>query len=187
MKKGPMPLLLRANGKGPLSNFKQCKIMKSKQFLVLFSILLIANAVAYFASCRQDEAASLTPKPTGDMPATYRACTDDTGCSYVITANNANFTVVLCGDIPIAGTACSVGCGTNANDRSLTVPLTMGTPYSFCVDDAGSVCVFNPGMADITVDVGVAGLTPITVPIPAGQRSCFSSDDNCTVTNNHCY
>ena len=159
--------------------------MKPNRFLFLFSLLTVANAVAYFTSCRQDEAATRAPKVTGDMPATYRTCTDDSGCSYVITATT-NTTVVLCGDIPNAINACAVGCGTNANDKSLTVPLTMGTPYSFCVDKAGSVCVFNPGMADITVDVGVAGLTPITVPIPAGQRSCFSSDNTCSVTNNDC-
>jgi hypothetical protein len=186
-KKGPMPLLLRANGKGPLSNFKPCKSMKSNRFFVLFFLLIAANAVTYFSSCRQDEAATLTPNPTGDMSATYRTCTDDSGCSYVITAT-ANCTVDLCGDVIGAMTACAVGCGSNANDRSLTVPLTMGTPHSFCVEDAGSVCVFNPGMADITVSVNVAGTSgPPPITIPAGQRSCFSSDDNCTVTNNYCY
>ena len=118
--------------------------MNTNRFLVLFSLLIAANAIAYFSSCRQDEAASLTPKPTGDMPAVDRSCTDNSGCSYVITPT-ADCTVVLCGDVIGPVTTCAVGCGTNGADVSITVPLTMGTPYSFCVLKGGSVCVYNPG------------------------------------------
>ena len=153
---------------------------------MLFFLLITANAIAYFSSCRQDEAATLTPKPTGDMPATYRTCTDDSGCSYVITAT-ANCTVDLCGDVIGAMTACAVGCGTYSADVSITVPLTMGTPYSFCVTKGGSVCVYNPGATAITVTVYVAGTTaPAAVTIQPGNRSCFSSDLDCSVTNTAC-
>ena len=160
--------------------------MKPNRFLLLFSLLLIANAVAYFSSCRQDEAATITPNPTGDLPATYRTCTDDSGCSYVITPQ-ADCTVELCGDIIGASTACTVGCGTNNNDRSITVQLTMGTPYSFCVLIGGSVCVYNPGATAITVTVYVAGtIAPAAVTIQPGNRRCFSSDLDCSVTNTAC-
>ena len=161
--------------------------MKSNKFLVLFSLLLAANAVAYFYSCRQDEAASLTPKPTSDMPASDRACLDNDYCSYVIEATTT-CTVDLCGDVLGAFNACTVGCGTNGVDLSKTVQLTANTPYTFCVYKLGSVCVYNPGATAITVDVYVAGANVISnVNIPAGQRSCFSSDIDCSATVNDCY
>jgi len=162
--------------------------MKSNRFFVLFSLLIVANAVAYFSSCRQDEAATLTPNPTGDMPATYRACTDDDWCSYVITAAT-NCSVILCGDVLGALTPCAVGCGTNGTDASITVPLTANTPYTFCVRKVGSVCVQNPSTATQAIDVlvKVAGANQIPVTIGIGQIECFSSDDTCSMTYNNCY
>ncbi len=160
--------------------------MKRTRFFALVFLLIAANAIAYFSSCRQDEAATLAPNSTGDMAATYRTCTDDSGCSYVITPD-ADCTVVLCGDIPNVVTACAVGCGTNAADVSLTVPLTANTPYSFCVLKLGSVCVFNPGATAITGTVRVAGTTPVNINIGAGNRTCFSSDNACSVTTNDCF
>ena len=162
--------------------------MNKNRFLVLFSLLIAANAVAYFYSCRQDEAATLTPKPTGDMPAVDRACTDDTWCSYVITAS-ADCTVELCGDLLVYTNTCTVGCGTHASDFSNIVQLTASTPYTFCVQDDGSVCVYNPPAAPlaINVTVEVAGTTPVNVNIPVGQRRCFSSDPDCSFTDDDCY
>lgn len=162
--------------------------MKPNRFFVLFFLLIAANAVAYFYSCRQDEAASLTPKPKGDMPATYRACTDDDWCSYVIEAT-ANCTVILCGDLLVSTGACTFGCGTNSADVSISVPLTANTPYTFCVRKVGSVCVQNPSTAlqAINVSVEVAGANTIPVTIGIGQFECFSSDDTCSMTYNNCY
>ena len=172
---------------GAIKCKKHFKIMKPNRFILLFSLLLAANAVAYFYSCRQDEAASLTPKPTGDIPVTYRACLDDDYCSYVIQATT-NCTVDLCGDVLGAVNACTVGCGSFGADLSKTVQLTANTPYTFCVYETGSVCVFNPGMADITVSVNVAGVGGYNnVPIPSGMRECFSSDADCSLTSDDCY
>lgn len=60
--------------------------MKPNRFLWLFSLLLAANAVTYFFSCQQDEAAPLTPKTLSHTPVGERACLDDDYCSWVITA-----------------------------------------------------------------------------------------------------
>lgn len=172
---------------GAIKCKKHFKIMKPNRFILLFSLLLAANAVAYFYSCQQDEAASLTPKPTTDMPASDRACLNSNYCSYVIEATT-NCTVILCGDLLVSTGACAFGCGTNANDMSITVPLTANTPYTFCVLKAGSVCVQNPSTAlqaiDVTVEVAGANQVPVTIPI--GQIECFSSDQDCAVTNNVC-
>jgi len=162
-------------------------IMKRTQFLALVILLIAANAIAYFSSCRQDESTTITPKPTGDMPAVDRACTDDDWCSYVIEAT-ANCTVILCGDLLVSTGACTFGCGTNSADVSISVPLTANTPYTFCVRKVGSVCVQNPSTAlqAINVSVEVAGANTIPVTIGIGQFECFSSDLDCSVTNNFC-
>ena len=163
--------------------------MKSNRFFVLFFLLIAANAVAYFTSCRQDEAASLTPKPTGDMPASDRACLNNDYCSYVIQATT-DCSVELCGDLLNSTGNCNYGCSSNGADRSITVQLTANTPYTFCVLDNGSVHVLNPPTAvqAITVTVTVAGTMGITVNnLGIGQSVPFSSDGNCTVTDPTCY
>ncbi len=163
--------------------------MNTNRFLVLFSLLIAANAVAYFSSCRQDEAATITPKTTGDMPASDRSCTDDTWCSYVIEAAT-NCSVVLCGDLAVFTGNCNFGCLSGGLvDRSITVSLTANTPYAFCVKDNGSVHVLNPPTATQAIDVTVevAGTTGIPVTIPIGQSLPFSSDPNCSFTDDDCY
>jgi hypothetical protein len=163
--------------------------MKRTQFFALVFLLIAANAIAYFSSCRQDEAASLTPNPTGDMPASDRSCTDDTWCSYVIQATT-NCSVELCGDLAVSTGFCNYGCASIGIDKSITVSLTANTPYAFCVKDNGSVHVLNPPTATqaITVTVTVAGTNGVTVNnLAIGQSVPFSSDGNCTVTNDFCF
>ncbi|MCW5921078.1 MAG: hypothetical protein KIS77_01955 [Saprospiraceae bacterium] len=160
--------------------------MKKNRFLLLFFLLLAANAAVYFPSC-QREADQPQIKPLSDKPVTERACVDDTGCSFVVTAT-ANGTAELCGDILNYTGTCSNGCSTLGQDRSITVSLTANTPYTFCVRKGGSVCIRNPSTAAqaITVAVQVAGTTAINVTIPVGESRCFHSNDDCDETFNDC-
>ena len=184
--KGPMPLLLRANGKGPLSNFKQCKIMKSNRFLLLFSLLIAANAVAYFSSCRQDEVATLAPKPTSDMPVGERACANGF-CEYQIISDVSN-TVELCGDLAVFTGTCT-GCGTIGIDRSIMMTVPTSAPGTVCVASGGSICITNPSTSpqtmNITVTAGTGGSQNVT--LAPGQRACFHSNANCDATVPGCY
>lgn len=161
--------------------------MKPNRFLWLFLILFAGGAGTYFLSCQRDQAEPITPKPLSETPVGERACLDDSGCSFVITATT-NCSVELCGDIINYTGTCSNGCGTNGNDHFLSVSLTANTPYTFCVLQAGSVCVRNPstGTHTINVDVQVAGTAPINVNIPVGESHCFNAAQNCSATNDGC-
>jgi hypothetical protein len=155
-------------------------------WLPLFSIACLAGL--YFPSCQRDaDALAPAPKPLSDMPVTERACLDDSGCSFVMTAAT-NCTVELCGDIINFTGSCSNGCNSNGQDRSIAVSLTANTPYTFCVLKDGSVCVRNPstGTHTINVDVQVAGTAPINVNIPVGESHCFHPAQSCSATNDGC-
>ncbi|MCW5921087.1 MAG: hypothetical protein KIS77_02000 [Saprospiraceae bacterium] len=115
----------------------------------------------YLPSCQRDaDALAPAPKPLSDTPVTERACLNDTGCSFVMTAATSG-TVELCGDIINNTGSCSNGCNTNGNDFFLSVSLTANTPYTFCVLKDGSVCIRNPSTALQAIDVAVqvAGTT----------------------------
>ncbi|MBV6443531.1 MAG: hypothetical protein EPGJADBJ_05302 [Saprospiraceae bacterium] len=161
--------------------------MKKFKFLWLPLFAIVGLAGIYFLSCQRD-AEQPQVKPLSDKPVGERACLDDGGCSFVITAAT-NCTVELCGDILNYTGTCSNGCNTKGNDHFLSVALTANTPYTFCVYDDGSVCVRNPSTAtqDIDVAVQVAGTTAINVTIPVGQSQCFHSDDQCSATFSGCF
>jgi hypothetical protein len=157
-----------------------------KKFKFLWLPLLAIVGFAGYYSCQRD-AEQLTVKPLSDKPVTERACTDDSGCSFVITATT-NCSIELCGDIINNTGSCSNGCGTLGNDRFLSVSLTANTPYTFCVRQGGSVCVRNPltGTHTINVDVQVAGTAPINVNIPVGESHCFHPGQSCGETLDGC-
>ena len=161
--------------------------MKPNRFLWLFLILFAGSAGTYFLSCQRD-ADQLQVKPLSDTPVGERACLEDNGCSFVITAAT-NCTVELCGDILNYTGACSNGCNSLSADHFLSVSLTANTPYTFCVFDYGSVCVRNPSTATQSIDVAVqvAGTTAINVNIPVGESQCFHSDLQCSATYSGCY
>ncbi|MCW5921090.1 MAG: hypothetical protein KIS77_02015 [Saprospiraceae bacterium] len=160
--------------------------MKKNRFLLLFFLLLAANAAVYFPSC-QREADQPQIKPLSDKPVGERACLDDTGCSFVMTAAT-NGTVELCGDIINNTGSCSNGCNTLSSDFFLSVSLTANVPYTFCVLQGGSVCIRNPSTALQAIDVAVqvAGTTPINVNIPVGESHCFHPAQSCSATNDGC-
>ncbi|MBX2892440.1 MAG: hypothetical protein KF734_16050 [Saprospiraceae bacterium] len=161
--------------------------MKHNRFLWLFFLLLAANVAVYFPSCQRDTDQSQV-KPLSDVPVTERACTDDTGCSFVVTATT-NGTIELCGDIINYTGTCSNGCNTKGNDYFLSISLTANTPYTFCVLKDGSVCIRNPSTALQAIDVAVqvAGTTAINVTIPVGQSQCFHSNPQCSATISGCF
>lgn len=185
MKKGLMPLLLHASDKSPLSNFKQYKTMKPNRFLWLFSVLLAANAGAYFFSCQRDDAEPLTPKPLSDVPVGERACSVGY-CEYSIISDVSN-TVELCGDLAVFTGTCS-GCGSIGIDRSIWATIPTSAPATVCILIGGSLCIRNPSTAtqtmNITVTAGTGGSQNAT--IAPGQTACFHSNANCDATETGC-
>ncbi|MCW5921085.1 MAG: hypothetical protein KIS77_01990 [Saprospiraceae bacterium] len=152
-------------------------------WLPFFSIVCLAGL--YFFSCQRDtDALAPAPNPLSDIPVTERACLDDTGCSFVITAAT-NGTVELCGNILNYTGTCNYGCGSSGNDFFLSVSLTANVQYTFCVLQGGSVCVRNPSTALQAIDVAVqvAGTTAVNVTIPVGQSHCFHPAQSCSATN----
>ena len=172
---------------GAIKCKKHFKIMKPNRFLLLFSLLLAANAVAYFTSCRQDEAETLTSKPNGAMAATERGiCTSAGYCDFTITSTtDAN--IEFCGDIQPNTGFCNYGCLPNS-DASLSAALTANVPRTICVLNTGSVCVRNSPTAvlsiNVTVFFGTGGT--INVTLAPGQSQCFHSNGTCDATISGC-
>jgi hypothetical protein len=137
-------------------------------------------------SCRRDAPELREPQTPGDAAVTLRApCTDPGLCDCAITTYE-DVTLDLCGDITYAITSCNFGCNPST-DFGISGEFEALVTRNLCVDPGANLCIYNPSTTDsVDVRVSFGGSTPQFVTIPPSDRRCFSTNQDCDVTNIDC-